>query len=137
AAKLLAGERSGRLVNMTTQRVAADTANVADLEKKAAADANASVKLGLVEWTYGKYPEAETAIRNGMKGKLADPEGAKIALGHVLLSSGKKQDAVAAFNSVARNSKQAGIARLWSIYARSEPPKPAGPATAKAPVKRG
>jgi hypothetical protein len=121
AAKLLAGERSARLVKMTTDRVAADNATVADLQKKASADPNASVKLGLVDWTYGKYPEAEAAIRSGMKGKLADPEGAKVALGHVLLSEGKTQEAIAAFNSVARNSKEAGIARLWSIYARSEP----------------
>jgi TolA-binding protein len=53
-----------------------------------------------------------------MKGKLADPEAAKIALGHALLAQGKKPDAVQAFDSVARNSKQAPIARLWSIYAR-------------------
>ena len=38
---------------------------------------------------------------DGMKGKLTDPEGAKVALGHVLLTQGKKPEAAAAFASVA------------------------------------
>jgi predicted Zn-dependent protease len=118
AAKLLQGERAGRLVKMTTDRVAADQANIAALQKQAATDPNAGVKLGLTLWTYGKNAEAEAAVRAAMKGKLADPDGAKVALGHTLLSQNKKQDAVTAFNSVARNSKEANIARLWSIYAR-------------------
>ncbi len=112
-------ERVGRLVKMTTDRVAADPKTQAELQQKAAAnDANASVKLGLIYWTYAKHKEAETAVRAGMKGKLADPEGAKVALGHTLLSQGNKPDAVNSFNSVARTSKWSSVARLWSIYAR-------------------
>jgi hypothetical protein len=118
AAKLLTGERAGRLVKTTDQQVAANTAVQAELQKKAGSDPNASVKLGLIYWGFGKNKEAEDAIRAGMKGKLADPEGAKIALGHVLLSEGKKAEAISAFDSVAKNSKTAPIARLWSIYAR-------------------
>lgn len=122
AAKVLSGERAGRLIKMTSDRVAADTAVQADLQQKSAADPNAGVKLGRILWGYNKNPEAEAAIRAAMaKGKLADPEGAKTALGHALLSGGKKAEAVTAFNSVARNSKEAGIARLWSIYARRAP----------------
>jgi predicted Zn-dependent protease len=90
----------------------------ADLQKKAATDPNSGIKLGLIYWTYGKNNEAEAAIRKAMSGKLSDPDWAKVALGHVLFSEGKKADAVAAFNSVAKNSKEASIARLWSIYAR-------------------
>jgi hypothetical protein len=118
AAKLLNGERSARLVKMTNDRVAADSSVQADLQKKAASDPNASVKLGLIYWSFGKNKEAEEAIRAGMAGKLADPDGAKVALGHTLLSQGKKAEAVAAFDSVPKNSKEAPIARLWSIYAR-------------------
>jgi predicted Zn-dependent protease len=98
--------------------VSQDTAKLTELQKKAAVDPNAAVKLGIVYWTYGKYKDAEEAVRSGMKGKLADPDGAKVALGHALLGEGKKADAVAAFNSVPKNSKEAPIARLWSIYAR-------------------
>ena len=77
------------------------------------------MKLGLIYWTFGKGKESEDAIRAGMaKGKLSDPDAAKVALGHALLSQSKKQEAVTAFDSVARNSKEAPIARLWSIYAR-------------------
>jgi tetratricopeptide (TPR) repeat protein len=119
AAKLLSGERAGRLVNTTSQQVAANAAVQADLQKKAASDPNASVKLGLIYWGFGKNKEAEDAIRSGIKsGKLADPEQAKMALGHALLGQGKKQEAVNAFDSVAKNSKVAPLARLWSIYAR-------------------
>ena len=112
------GERVGRLVKMTNDRVAADVANQTELQKKAATDPNAGVKLGLVYWTLGKGKEAEDAIRASMKGKVADPEAAKVALGHALLAQGKKPEAVAAFDSVAPRSKEAPIARMWSIYAR-------------------
>jgi predicted Zn-dependent protease len=116
---LLNGERAARLVKMTNDRVAADAATLADLQKKAPTDPNASVKLGLIYWSMGKNKEAEEAIRAGINsGKLADPDGAKVALGHALLSQGKKQDAVQAFDSVPKNSKEAPVARLWSIYAR-------------------
>jgi hypothetical protein len=111
-------ERVGRLTKMTGDRIATDTTVQADLQKKAATDPNASVKLGLIYWTFGKGKESEDAIRAGMKGKLSDPDAAKVALGHALLLQAKKQEAVTAFDSVARNSKEAPIARLWSIYAR-------------------
>ena len=88
------------------------------LEAKVGTDPNANVKLGLIYWANGKGKEAEDAVRKGMMGKVADPEAAKVALGHALMAQGKKADAVAAFDSVARNSKEAPIARLWSIYAK-------------------
>jgi hypothetical protein len=119
AAKLLNGERAARLIKMTNDRVTANAAAMTDLQKRAAADPNASVKLGLVYWTYGKHKEAEEAIRAGMKGKLADPDMAKVALGQALLSQGKKAEAIAAFNSVPKNSKASSVARLWSIYSRN------------------
>ena len=112
-------ERMTRLFKKISDDTAANVAVQADLQKKAATDGTAGVKLGLIQWSMGKSKEGEDAIRAGMaRGKLADLEAAKVALGHTLLSQGKKQDAVTAFDSVARNSKQAPIARLWSIYAR-------------------
>jgi hypothetical protein len=112
-------ERVTRLFKKINDDIMANVAIQADLQKKAASDPNASVKLGMIYWSMGKYKESEDAIRAGIaKGKLADPEGAKVALGHALFSQGKKPEAVSAFDSVARNSKEAPIARLWSIYAR-------------------
>ena len=48
----------------------------------------------------------------------SDALGGDVDVGHVLLSENKKPDAVNAFNSVDKNSKQASVARLWAIYAR-------------------
>ena len=119
AAKMLNGDRSVRLVKMVSDRVTQDSAVQAELQKKVAADPNSGVRLGLIYWTFGKNKEAEDAIRAAMgTNKLTDPDGAKVALGHVLLAEGKKPDAATAFSSVARNSKEANIARLWAIYAR-------------------
>ena len=124
AAKLVRNnERVTRLSKKIQDDLAANVRVQADLQKKAASDPNASVELGLILWSTGKYTEAEDAIRTGIaSGKLTDPEGAKVALGHALLSQGKKQDAVSAFDSVARNSREASIAILWSIYAGHSPP---------------
>ena len=109
-------ERIGRLIaKIESDRVAAEAATKA-LEGKG--DPNSNVKLGLIYWTQGKGKEAEDAIRKGMGGKPADPEAAKVALGHALLAQGKKPEAIAAFDSVAPRSKEAPIARMWSIYAR-------------------
>ncbi|HEX5282380.1 MAG TPA: hypothetical protein VFW28_20040 [Micropepsaceae bacterium] len=119
AQKVLSGERDQRLVKMANDRSAQDGAAIADLQKRAAADPNSGVKLGLLYWTTGKNTEAEDALRKAIaSGKLADPDAAKVALGHVLLSEGKGADAATAFASVAKTSKEANIARLWAIYAR-------------------
>jgi hypothetical protein len=106
------------------------------LEKKAAADPNSALKLGLAYWSSHKDKEAEDAIRKAMAGKLADPDQAKVALGHVLLTEGKKQDAITAFSSVPRNSKEANVARLWAIYARRAEGEAATPTKASAPARR-
>ena len=119
AAKLVQNnERMTRLFKKISDDMTASAAIQADLRKKTATDPNASVRLGLILWSTGKSKEAEDAIRAGItSGKLADPEAAKVALGHALLSQGKNLDAVSAFDSVPRNSKEAPIATLWSIYA--------------------
>lgn len=136
AAKVLNGERDQRLVKTVDNALAADAAARAELEKKAAADPNSALKLGLAYWSSHKDKEAEDAIRKAMAGKLADPDQAKVALGHVLLTEGKKQDAITAFSSVPRNSKEANVARLWAIYARRAEGEAATPTKASAPARR-
>ena len=134
AAKVLEGERSGRLLKMTNDTVSADTAVISDLRAKAAAgDANANARLGRVLVSYGKFAEAETAVRAGAKGKLADVEAAKVTLGHALLGQGKRPEAGSAYNSVNRNNKWYSISRLWSLFSR----RPAASAAETAPGKGG
>jgi tetratricopeptide (TPR) repeat protein len=118
AAKVLSGERAGRLMKMTGDQVAADAAALPALQSKAATDPAAGVKLSRVLASYGKFPEAEAAVRAAGKGKLADPEAAKVQLGHALLGQGKRPEATAAYNSVARASKWYSVSRLWSLFSR-------------------
>jgi len=119
AAKVLTGERAGRLMKMTTDSVTTDTAAIAALQGKAATDPNTGIRYSRVLASYGKFAEAEAAIRAaGTKGKLADIEGAKVQLGHTLLGQGKRPEATAAYNSVNRANKWYSIARLWSLFAR-------------------
>jgi tetratricopeptide (TPR) repeat protein len=120
-ANVLSGERSNRLVTMTNTAVTNDAAAMANVKKAAdAGDPNASVQLGEMLWTYGKYPEAEAAVRAGLKNPaLKDPDQAKITLAHVLISENKKAEAAQTLNSIPKTSKQAPIAQVWAIYARS------------------
>jgi len=120
AAKVVTGERAARLIKMTNDRVTAGGASQGQLKAAADADAtgNADLKYGLNLLSYGKNAEAEAVIAQAQReGKLIDADAASIALGRAFLGEGKKADAVKAFNAVPRASKQAGIARVWSIYA--------------------
>ncbi len=117
-AKVLSGERAGRLMKMTNDSVATDTAAIAGLQGKAAADPNSGLRYSRVLASYGKFAEAEAAVRAAGKGKVADIEGAKVQLGHSLLGQGKRPEATNAYNSVNRANKWYSIARLWSLFAR-------------------
>jgi hypothetical protein len=134
AAKVLSGERAGRLMKMTNDSVTTENAAMAALQGKAAADPNAGVRYSRVLASYGKFAEAEAAVRAaGAKGKLADPEGAKVQLGHVLLGQGKRPEATTAYNSVNRANKWYSISRLWSLFSR----RPAASADADGKGKAG
>jgi tetratricopeptide (TPR) repeat protein len=123
ALHLLAGDRDQRLVNVANAALAKDAANMARLHQEAAAnphDGNAEIQLAEILWNYGKYPEAEQAVRRGItEGNLKDPDAAKIVLGHILFSQGRRQEASTAFASVSPTGKLASVGRLWSLYARS------------------
>src|SRR5262245_21532072 len=63
AAKVLAGERAGRLTKMTNDNVAADTKGMADLQAKAQADPNTALRLSRTQASYGKFTDAEATVR--------------------------------------------------------------------------
>jgi hypothetical protein len=125
---------------MVNTTVGKNAAVQSELQKKAASDPNSAIKLGLLYWSTGKTQVADETIHKAIaSGKLADPDGAKVALGHVLLSEGKETDAVTAFNSVAKNVRESNVARLWAIYARHPQPesdKAEKPAKAAASERR-
>jgi hypothetical protein len=137
AAKVLSGERAGRLLKMTGDSVAADTAAMADLQAKAQADPNAALRFSRVQASYGKFAEAEATVRAAAKGKGVDIEGAKVQLGHALLGEGKRPEAGTAYNSVTRANKWYSVARLWSLFSRRPAPTEAPEGKASKSAKAG
>ena len=122
AAKVLTGERAGRLLKMTNDNTAKEAAEIAALQAKAQTDPNAALRLSRVEVSTGKFAEAEATVRAAAKVKGVDIEGAKVQLGHALLAQGKRPEAGNAYNSVTRTNKWYSVARLWSLFARRPAP---------------
>ena len=124
-AEMSEGERSGRLVAMTNERVATHQGHMAGAVSAASADATGYVgmKLGQAYNSYEQYEEAEAALRAALEKGLTgvNLQLAQIALGRALLGQGENQAAAAEFAKVegyADNNANAVIAKLWSIYAR-------------------
>lgn len=121
AAKLLTGGTDQRLINVVNQHVAQAPADMAKVRQEAAAnpaDGTAEITLAEMLWCAGQLPQAEQAARAGLKqGNLRDADGAQFVLGHILFSQGRRGDAAQAFGAV-KTGRLAGIARLWSLYAR-------------------
>lgn len=119
------GDRSARLVTMTTERVAIHQAQMTGAVAAAQADTTGFVgmKLGQAYNSYEQFEEAEASARGALE---MGPTGvnlqlAQIALGRALLGQGENQAAATEFDQVegyAINNANAVIARLWSIYAR-------------------
>lgn len=112
--------RTARLAEL--KRIAeTDRKSLPGLEKEAAA-ATASGEfdyaLGVGLMSFEQYDQAVPALKRAVqKGKLKRPDEAQIMLGRSLLKANQKEEARAAFQAVAANSKLARIARLWAIYA--------------------
>lgn len=119
-AKLLSGDRNQRLMEKATASVAQDQATLAqrDAHARAQPTGDDDIKLGEAYWSWNQLAEAQAAIERGIKkDKLKDPDEAKLRLGQVLLSAGKRGEALRAFNSIPKASKQYSIARLWALHA--------------------
>jgi tetratricopeptide (TPR) repeat protein len=125
-AEMSEGDRSARLVSMTTERVATHQTQMAGAVTAAQSDATGFVGMKLAQAynSYGQYEEAEAAARAALGKGLTgvNLQLAQIALGRALLGQGENQEAAAEFNKVegyADNNANGVIARLWSIYART------------------
>jgi hypothetical protein len=120
-AKILAGDRSVRLLTMAKGQAATNAAN----NQKALAAANAAssgdalVKLGEDAWGQGRFPDALSLIQSGMKKGVTDNDNALIRLGMAYLSAGQRDQAARSFDKADGDAKQKIIAHLWSIYAHT------------------
>jgi hypothetical protein len=87
-----------------------------------------NVKLAEALYSYGMYPEAETAAKLAQtKGGATDPTEAPMVIGMSQVGQGKYTDAAAAFATVTGGSPATPrIAKLWGDFAKMK----ANPATA-------
>ncbi len=95
-----------------------------------------SAKLAEALYSYGMYPEAETAAKTAMtKGGNPDTSEAPMVLGQAQAAQGKYDDAIASFGQVTGGGPAtARITRLWTdfVKAKKNPAPAAAPATAAA-----
>jgi hypothetical protein len=115
-AKLLTDDRSTRLLNLAKQQAAANAANFA--KQQASGNGDTLVKLGEDLWGQGKAADGLKLIQAGIAKGVSDKDNASIRLGMALMSSGQKDAAIRAFNSVT-DPKQKVAAKLWALYART------------------
>jgi tetratricopeptide (TPR) repeat protein len=84
----------------------------------AAKDGNAAYKIGQLYFSAGKYPEAADAMRKALSlPGLQDPDAAYMEMGIALARSGKKAEAIKAFDAV-KDPEFAEVARLWKLRVR-------------------
>ena len=95
-----------------------------------------SAKLAEALYSYGMYPEAETAAKTAMsKPGATDATEAPMVLGEALAAQGKYDEAITAFGQVQGGGPAtARITRLWVAYCNIKKNPPAE-AAAAAPAK--
>jgi tetratricopeptide (TPR) repeat protein len=117
------GDKASAALAQIRPKAAKDKASIAEFEKAAIARKVGDYDLKLAEtyYGYGRYADAETAIRRAMsKGGIKDMAEANMVLGMALAQQGKNADAAAAFAKVTGNATETKIAHLWTIYAQRQ-----------------
>jgi len=123
AAGLFQGEeltRAQRTRDTAKRKADEDRKSLATADKALAAAKNgtAAYKIGQLYFSAGKYPEAAEAMRKALTlPGLEDIDDANMELGIALARSGKKAEAVKAFDAV-KDPKFAEVARLWKLRIR-------------------
>ncbi len=91
---------------------------VADKSLAAAKTGDAAYKVGQLYFSAGKYAEAAAAMRKALSlPGLSDVDDANMELGIALVRSGKKTEAIKAFDAI-KDPDFAEIARLWKLRIR-------------------
>jgi tetratricopeptide (TPR) repeat protein len=123
AAGLFQGEeltRAQRTRDTAKRKADEDRKSLATADKALAVAKNgtAAYKIGQLYFSAGKYPEAAEAMRKALTlPGLEDIDDANMELGIALARSGKKAEAVKAFDAV-KDPKFAEVARLWKLRIR-------------------
>jgi tetratricopeptide (TPR) repeat protein len=114
-------DREVRLQTMATTQAAADEKSLAtgEAEARKAKTGDALVKAGEAYWSYGQYDKAADIINEAITKGVTSTDDAKLRLGIVLISAGKKQQAMDAFKGIAAASTPGQLSRLWILAANS------------------
>jgi lipopolysaccharide biosynthesis regulator YciM len=115
-------DRENRLLTLAQTNSATDQKGLPSFEKEAiaAATGDADLKLGEAYASYGEYDKAIEAMKRGLKkGGLKANDEAHLQLGVAYVGAKRNSDAISEFKAVPADSKLAGVARLWSIYAQN------------------
>jgi tetratricopeptide (TPR) repeat protein len=118
AAKVLVDQRSQRLAGLATAAAAKDAATL-PAQIAAAKTGDAMLKIGEKQYGMGKYPDAISTIQAAIAKGVTDKNAANVLLGQAQLGAGNKDAAVHSFNQVSGDPKEAMIAHIWTVYART------------------
>jgi tetratricopeptide (TPR) repeat protein len=113
--------KNERILAAAQKRATADQAALPQLTTQAASAPNgqANVALGLTLMGYQQYPQAVTALQQGIqKGGLQNQANAQLLLGIAQLKAGSKDDAIKTFHGVKGDPKFERLASLWALHAR-------------------
>ena len=115
------GDKASAALAQIRPKAAKDRASIGEFEKAAIARKTGDYDLKLAEtyYGYGRYADAETAVRRAIgKGGIKDNAEAAMLLGMALAQQGKNADAAAEFAKVSGNATETKIAHLWTLYAQ-------------------
>jgi tetratricopeptide (TPR) repeat protein len=116
-------ERETRLLNLAKSKASQDLASldVSAKEAQTLPKGDALAKIGAAYLGHGQNEKAASTLKSAIgKGGVVALDEAYVRLGVANLMTGKKADAVKAFQSVSSKSNLARLARLWVIYAQGK-----------------
>jgi tetratricopeptide (TPR) repeat protein len=121
-AAMTKGNQTGELLDQANQMLGRDQQALPALAAEAAKQMNGEIdiKLGESYLTYGRNDEAVASLQKGIeKGGVKDMADAQTTLGVALFTSGKKAEALAAFQKADMgNSPAASVAHVWVLYVK-------------------
>lgn len=120
--KVLSGTRQQRLLDQAKKAAAEQIATMGKMVKQAhaAKSGDALIKLAEVYWGIDKYQDAVDAAEAGIAKGVKDDNHAELVLGMGYTGLKNKSKAARAFAKIKSDPQEKVIARLWSVYARSQ-----------------